>query len=162
MNFVKHFFVGSPEEWVHGRFTRYGRGVFDGPVAEAKVGRGIRVSGSEEYCNAVGFVVVDSCPGLFDVSGSVVGKGDFRGLLRDAGVAFKDKSKKGFYAVEVSGELSSEVLKRVYLSAGDASVLLSLKSVGDKAFGLKCKKKLPKPGGGRILISLSRAWGWTH
>ncbi|MCX6695227.1 MAG: hypothetical protein NTU61_02890 [Candidatus Altiarchaeota archaeon] len=147
MNFVKDFFVGSPEDWVHQRFVRYGRGVFDGPVLEAKVGKVIKVSGSEEYCNIVGFVVVDSCPGLFSVSGSVVGKSDFRGLLKDASVPFKDKSKKGVYTVEVSGELSSDALKKVYLSSGDAAVLLTLKSVGNKDYGMKCKKKLPKPGG---------------
>jgi len=158
MNFIKRFFSGGVGDWVHGRFTRYGRGVFVGPIVEAKVGRTIKVSGSEDYCNILGFVVVESCPGLFSVNGSIVGKSDFRGVLKESGLPFKDKSKKGLYSVEVSGDLSSDALRKVYVNSKDASVLLSLKSVGDKDFSLKCKKKLPKPGGKKdddfVMVSL--------
>jgi len=147
MDLVGQLFSGNPGGWVHGKFIRYGRGAFDGPEIAVKVGKAVKVSGSEEYCNAIGFVIVASCPGSFEVSGSVVGKDDFRGLLRDAGIAFKDKSKKGLYSVEVSGEFSSDALNGVYSSAGGVSVLLSLKSAGGRDYSLKCKKKLPKPGG---------------
>jgi len=147
MDFIRRFFVGTPEEWVHGRFTRYGRGVYDGPMLDVKVGKVIKVRGSEEYCNTLGFVIAISCSGLFNVTGSITGKSDFRGLLAGLGVEFKDKSKKGVFNVEVSGELSSDTLSKIYSQVGDAAILLSLKSTADKDFSLKCKKKLPKPGG---------------
>ena len=144
MDFIKQLLLGSPDEWVHGRFVRYGKGVFEGPAASAKVGKSIKVSSSEEYCNTLGYVIASSCGGLVSVSGAIVGKSDFRILLRGAGIEFKDKSKKGLFNVEVSGDVSSDALKKVYASAADASVLLTLKA-GE--FSLKCKKKLPKPGG---------------
>ncbi|MFH1403346.1 MAG: hypothetical protein ABIH11_03665 [Candidatus Altiarchaeota archaeon] len=147
MHFIRGIFGGSVGDGAHGFFTKYGRGDFSGPVLGVKVGKGVlRVTGSPEYCGGVGWVLAGSVEGSLDVSGCIYSRVDFRGALSGLGVDFLDKTKKGYYTVELDSELDSGVLKGVYESVGDGFPLLNVK--GDKPWSLSSGKKLPKPGGG--------------
>jgi hypothetical protein len=146
MHFIRQLFTGSMEEWVHGFFTRYGRGVFNGPVLGVRRGKGVvKVDGSPEYCSSVGWILASSCQGVLNVSGSIYSKTDYRDAVRGLGVEFEDKTRKGYYTVNIKGVLDAGVLKGVYEAVPDGFILLSVK--GERPWNLKSGKKPPKPGG---------------
>ncbi|MFH0862775.1 MAG: hypothetical protein V1875_07095 [Candidatus Altiarchaeota archaeon] len=148
MHYVKQLFQGKPEEWVHLQFTRYGRGLFDGPYVEVDAGKDIKFKGSVEYSTVLGQLAA-SGGGDFKVEGAIYAKKDFRDDLRGLGVEFDDKSKvkRSFFVAELSGDFPSAVLVDIYSKVPHATVLLNFAGAGGK---FKCKKKPPKPGGEKV------------
>jgi hypothetical protein len=144
MHYIRQFFTGDVEGWVHDLFTRYGRGDFLGPVCEAEVKKSVKFKGSFEYISAFGEAVCSIGEDL-SVDGGLFSKEDFRPMLDGLGVDYSDKSKpkKGAYAVEINGVYPSSVVYDIFSRAPYAQPFLNLKC--GKA-SLKCKKKPPKPG----------------
>jgi hypothetical protein len=148
MQYVKQLFEGSPPEWVHLLFTRYGRGLFDGPAAEVEVGKDIKFKTTVEFSTYFGYLAA-SCGGDFSVEGAIYAKKDIRDGLNSLGIEFDDKSKpkQGFFVAQIKGTYPGDVLARMYDLMPHATVLLQLTGAGVK---LKCKKKPPKPGGEKV------------
>jgi hypothetical protein len=145
MHYVKQIFGGVPEDWVHERFVRYGRGEFEGPIVSvAKSGKGVKVSASWEYASAL-VEVLASAGGTLEVKGSVFARRDISGALKDFLAVSKEKKKKGLYSADVVGELDADAFKGLLGMIPDAILLLDASAGRSK---VKCKKKPPKPGSG--------------
>ncbi|MBU0762220.1 MAG: hypothetical protein KKD39_04290 [Candidatus Altiarchaeota archaeon] len=144
MHYIRQFFTGNVEGWVHDFFTRYSKGEFLGPVCEVEVKKSIKFKGSVEYSNVFGEMVCLT-GGVCKVEGAIFAKEDFRPTLEGLGIEFTDKSKvkQGFYVAEVKGEYPAEVLSGMYGKISFSQALLNLKC---GSASLKCKKKPPKPG----------------
>jgi hypothetical protein len=144
MHYITQIFKGDVEEWVHERFVRYGRGVFDGPVLSIKkTPKALKVSGSWDYATALaGFL--GETHGSIQVKGSVFAKRDLP-ELKDFLAVSKEKKKKGLYSADVSGELVADAFVGLLAMAPDAIFLLDASSGKSK---VKCKKSLPRPGSG--------------
>ena len=146
MHYVKGFFSGEVPEWVHERFVRYGRGVFNGPRISVKVRKDVKVSATIEYVNILGELIARNAEGPIKVSGMVYAKREVEPTLKDFFSISKAKSSKGLYSAEVAGEVSGEELTGLCGMLSDAFLLLDVTAGKQK---LKCrKKKLPKPGSG--------------
>ena len=134
------------EDSSHGFFTKYGRGEFNGPVLTVKQGKGaFKVSGTPEYCSMIGEIIASSASCDFDVKGSIFSKSDFRDDIREIGLDFEDKTKKGYFIANFKSVIEPGLLKPVYQAIPDGYVFLSLK--GDKPWSINAGKKPPKPGG---------------
>jgi len=145
MHYIKQILKGNPDDWVHERFIRYGRGEFEAAILSVKkTGKGVKVSGSWEYASAL-VEVLASAGGTIEVKGSVFARRDISGALKDFLAVSKEKKKRGRYSADVSGELDADAFKGLIGMIPDALVLADA-SCGKNR--VKCKKKPPKPGSG--------------
>ncbi|MBD3262566.1 MAG: hypothetical protein GF334_13010 [Candidatus Altiarchaeales archaeon] len=146
MHYLKSLCVGEPSTWVHDFFVRYSRGEFEGPFLCCKVKKDVKVKASYEWATYLGDLVVSDVDCDFKVDGGIYGKRDFRPVLDELGLEYKDSSKKGFFQVKIRGEVPAAVLRRVYGGLEDVFVLLSLVPREKVSARIKCGKKPPKPG----------------
>jgi len=143
MHYIKEIFLGKPVDYIHGQFTRYGKGMFEGPALVVKKGSTIKVEGSIHYANVLGELIAAAADQNLNVSGSIYAKRDIKIPLE-----IKNKKAKGdLHTAEVRETIHSDALKMVYNDYKDAYILLEL-SADSGGWKLKCKKKPPKPGGG--------------
>ncbi|MBM3309346.1 MAG: hypothetical protein FJY77_03745 [Candidatus Altiarchaeales archaeon] len=142
MHYIKEVFLRKPIDHMHGMFTRYGRGAFEGPTLTVNNGPVIKVDGSIHYANILGEVIVESSLQEYSVSGAIHAKRDIKVPLK----AGRQAVKAGLHSVEVEDTIHSDGLKMVYNDFKDAYILLSLTASSGK-WKLSCKKKPPKPGG---------------
>lgn len=139
MNFIKEIFQGdSGQDYIHQKFTRYGRGEFQGPVIYLKRNSRIKVNGSVDYVNILGELILKNSGGEVEVSGNILSRKEIKSEL-----ILKSRKKQGFFNSELKGDFPLSELLRLYEESREACFLLDLKS---QVFKLKTKKKPPKPG----------------
>lgn len=142
MNYIKEIFLGKPVDYIHGTFTRYGRGTFEGPAIKIKNGAVIKAEGSIHYANILGQLIVENTEQEFNVSGLIHARREIKVPLKTG----KKTSKGELHVTEVNDKIHSDGLKMVYNDYKDAYILLELNPTSGN-WKLKCKKKPPKPGG---------------
>jgi hypothetical protein len=143
MNYIKEIFLGKPIDYMHAQFIRYSKGTFQGPTLVIKNGSSIKADGSIHYANILGEIIVKNSPQEFNASGTINAKREIK-IPMDV----KKKTKKSdLHTVEVKETIHSDGLQMIYSDYKDANILLELNGNSGK-WKLKCKKKLPKPGGG--------------
>ncbi|MBD3352272.1 MAG: hypothetical protein GF364_12365 [Candidatus Lokiarchaeota archaeon] len=144
--------------YVHRHFTRYSKGVFDGPAVKFKRTKSkIYVDGSFEYENAITLIAANLLPedynDKFKITGAIYGAGDFTKLLRDIGLNWEvskstGKTKNFRCKIQPSDEilLNKEQLKDlITIVSPKCYVLLSFKTTNDEPIKLTTKKKPPRP-----------------
>ena len=142
MHYIKEIFLGKPVDYMHNQFTRYGRGVFEGPRLTVKNGPVIKAEGSIHYVNILGELIVQNSSQEFKVDGTINAKREIKVPLNTG----KKNNKGDLHSVEVKDDIHSDGLKMIYNDYKDGNILMSLKQASGK-WKLACKKKLPKPGG---------------
>jgi hypothetical protein len=143
MSFLASLVLGQPDERAHSIMTRYGRGTFDGPAAEAGVsGKKIKISASYLYLPILGQLVAERSEGEIDVRGTVVSKTDVTDDLEQHGLEVPSSSKRGGYKLKVEGTLSPQQLLALYEDLWDVAILVKLKARG---FSLSPGSSVPKP-----------------
>lgn len=144
MHYVKQLFEDDIDDWVHERFVRYGRGMFDGAYLSVKsTGKGLKLSGSWDYAGGLVDILSNSS-GSVKLKGAVFAKRDLSDVLSDFFELSKEKKKKSLYSAVVSGEVDCDALKGLVSMVPDAYLLLTGWCGKNK---IKAKNKLPKPGG---------------
>jgi hypothetical protein len=157
MHFIKEIFLGKEiSEGTHKKFTRYGRGTFDGPSINIKKSDDvIKVEGSIDYVGLLGEIILKNFKNFkenFSCSGKIFSKEDKKGVIEDEGgiEIVKSRKKLGSFTYEIKGLFSSEKLLRLYEKLNkDSYLLLDLNSSTDgkkKKWSLKTKKTPQKPG----------------
>jgi hypothetical protein len=143
MNFISGIVEGSADERVHSILTRYGRGTFGGPAAEAEVsGRRLKVSASYLFVPILGGVLAGSCREDLTVSGVIVSKVDTAEAIEDHGLEILDVKKRGGFKYKVGGTLSPDELAALYDGLPEAAVLVKAKAKG-RSLGVG--SSIPKP-----------------
>lgn len=143
MHFIKDFFNGDSNEHAHGRFTRYGRGTFDGPTSSAKTGKSVKLESTIDYSNVIGEAIAANSTEPVNVTGIIISKQTLDDRLEAVGVNSSVKKRKGSYTAQVKDTVMADTLVALYRNMEDAYILLNLDS---DAGSLKCKTKPPKPG----------------
>jgi hypothetical protein len=139
MNFIKEIFRGDPgQDYIHPKFTRYGRGEFLGPIISLKKTSRIKVNGSVDYVNILGELILKNSSGDVKVSGNIFSRKEINSEL-----ILKSRKRKGLFNSELKGCFPSSELLKLYEEFREGYFLLDLESQG---FKLKTKKKPPKPG----------------
>lgn len=151
MHFIAEILKGDGvSDYVHQRFTRYGRGSFDGPVIVLKKAKNaIKVNSTEDYVNVLGETITRNIEAdSIGVKGKIICKRDIKSILDESniGVSKISHKKAGLYTYEVDCETSRDKLAIIYSKIPDAHVLIDLTL--EKPWKLKCKKAPPKPGSG--------------
>ncbi|MFH0861207.1 MAG: hypothetical protein V1921_08390 [Candidatus Altiarchaeota archaeon] len=144
MNLIKSILEGRSDEWIHQRFTKYGKGEFKGPSVDVKVSKDVKLSATVDYVTLLEWVAAKNCSDDLNVNGTIIAKEDLKGKI-DAFEVGRTSNKKGVYTAEVSGTIKAEALREAYDRIPGAYFLLNLTSKGCK---IKTKTKLPKPGSG--------------
>ncbi|MBN2250914.1 MAG: hypothetical protein JW724_02415 [Candidatus Altiarchaeota archaeon] len=142
MHHIKDLFNGDQDqEYIHRKFVRYSKGVYDGPaISLKKTSNSIKIRGSFDYADALAGTILVNSAGKVRVSGSVFSREPVKSDL-----AVKTKKKPGAYTTELKGEAEAEELSGLYRENKDATFLIDLES---DALKMKTKKKPPKPGAG--------------
>jgi len=143
MHFTKEIFSNSVSDWIHPVFVRYGKGTFNGPVLRLNKGKGIKVKGSIDYCNTLGYIIANSANANLEINGKIIAKRDFSNDLRGIVNLKKFSKEGGLFSAEITDMISSKNLKNIYEKIPDAYVLIDISA---NPFKLKSKKSLPKPG----------------
>lgn len=150
MHFIKKIFLSQDSpEGTHQKFSRYGRGTFEGPFIRIKKrGKSIRVTGSPEYVGILGEIILRNSQVDFLSSGKIFSRKDRKALLEEEGVKIRKEKKKGsVFIYEIKGLFSSKKLLRIHEKVNDGYIFLDLLPSMDKKRGnLKTKKIFPKPG----------------
>lgn len=144
MHIIKQIFSDNLEDWVHQRFIRYSRGEFGGPLLGVKItSNALKVNASADYATVLGNAIAKGADHV-ELKGTIIAKREIEPLVREVLNITKSAARKGLYTLEVLGSLSGSELCELYEKIPDANFLLDITSDKQK---LKCKKKLPKPGG---------------
>lgn len=152
MHFIKEIILLGQKisEETHEKFTRYGRGEFDGPsISIKKLGNLLKINGSIDYINIIGEIILkNSKQSHFSISGKIFSKDDRISSELEKGEIkiLKYGKKLGTSAFDLNGTYPSEKILKIYENFGNkAHILLNLKSK-DRKWSLKSKKNLPKLG----------------
>ncbi len=143
MNFLVGLLSGHADDPTHSVIARYGRGVFQGPAAEANVSGGkLKVSGSYLYVPVLGQLLADRCGAGITVQGVVVSKADIVSQLEGHGLEVIEVKKRGGFKYTVQANLSGSLLHRLYEDLWEPAVLLKSRGAG---FSLTTSQSIPKP-----------------
>jgi len=143
MNFLLSLLSGQADEPTHSAIGRYGRGVFQGPAAEANVsGSKLKISGSYLYVPVLGQLLADRCAADVAVQGVVISKADIQPQLEGHGLEVMDVKKRGGFKYAVAANLSGSQLHRLYEDLWESAVLLKSRGSG---FSLNTSQSIPKP-----------------
>lgn len=146
MNFLKEILHGNPDrDYIHQKFVRYGRGEFEGPaITVKKTGNSIKVNGSYDYSNILGWIIAKNSDQDLKISGSIISRNLTEVSLEGYGIKpVKSRKKSGIFTFDINGVFSSGSIKNLYEDLKDSAILFDISSEKES---LKTKKKLPKPG----------------
>jgi hypothetical protein len=143
MNHIKEILSGNQDqEFIHQKFVKYSKGNF---VAAAlnlkKAGDKLKVKGSCDYSDVVGYILAKASSGPVKVSGAIASKKEIKTTLPLA----KGKKRLGVVTTEIKTDLDAKDLVALYEQNPEAHLLIDIESSAGK---LKTKKKPPRPGGG--------------
>ena len=143
MNFLAGLILGPVDDAIHSAMTRYGRGTFEGPGADASVkGKKLTASGSYLYVPILGQTLASISDDEIAVRGLIVTKTDITEVLEDHGLDVLDIKKRGGYKFRVEGNLSPPGLYELYDDLWDVGVLLKAKA---PKMSLSPGSTVPKP-----------------
>jgi hypothetical protein len=142
MNFLAGLILGEVDDRIHSVMTRYGRGTFAGPAAEAsESGKRLKIAGSYLYVPALGHLLADRCESDLSLQGNIVSKVDIAEEIEARGLQVLDAKKRGGYKYKVSGEVSPPQLHNLHDELYEAALLLKVKA---KGFSLTTGSSVPK------------------
>ena len=143
MNHVKEIIAGNQDqEFIHQKFVKYSKGNFEAAaLVLKKAGEKLKVKGSCDYSDVVGYILAKAATGSVKVSGAIASKKEIKTSIPLA----KGKKRLGVVTTEIKTDLDAKDLVVLYEENPDAHILIDIESSAGK---LKTKKKPPRPGGG--------------
>jgi len=148
MHFIKSIFSESKvPEYVHNKFTRYGKGEFTGPFVDIKKSKSFfEIKGSVDYVEVVGRIIAKNATTPLNISGRIFTK---RKDMKEKILPYLNikKFKEGLLSVyEIEkGSYEKDKLSKIYDEIQDGYLIFEISSEDGK-FSIKPKKNLPKPG----------------
>ena len=143
MNFLFSLISGQPDDRVHSVMVRYGRGLYEGPAANASVsGKKIKVSGSYLYVPILAKLLADQCEHDLSVQGMIISKTELTEEIEDHGLEILEVKKRGGFKYKVAGNLLPSEFKALYEDLWEAAVLTKAKA---KGVAFSPAAKIPKP-----------------
>ncbi len=143
MNFLLALISGQSNDHAHSIMARYGRGIFEGPVAQASAsGNKLKISGSYLYTPVLAQLLSDRCDSDLAVQGLVLSKDRVDDKLKLHGLEIDDVTKRGGYKYKVSAEISPGRFGTIYDALWDFAVLLKAKARG---YSYSTGSSVPKP-----------------
>lgn len=152
LNNYKHFITriiqGDVDEFVHLKFSRYGRGTFPGPAIQLDIRKNkLVMSASFLYEDFAGAFLAHFLPSgkHFKVGGNIFAYQDLSPELSNIVPSISMKKDKNFYKATLQTELSSEKIKELYSLLGERCyILISIKPHQGMFPKLQIKKSIPK------------------
>jgi hypothetical protein len=136
MDFIHRVFENDVDDYVHGKFIRFGKGTYEGKaIINLMKGKQIKISSSFEYGNDY-FFLLCNLSDLLEFDGVVLSKDPI-----ESGILKNGKKKAGGWVYEIKGEYSCEEISKVL-----SECYYILTNVNGDGIEFKAKKKLPKPG----------------
>jgi len=156
MDIIEHPKIADPARSapaVHKHFTRYSKGVFDGPIAKiAQSKTGLTLSCSFEYEDELLRIAAEFCPDQeIAVSGKLIGSDDFSDLVKKYGLGEawlpeKSKGETQNFNVEVEEQkIKTDVLRKISEEFPARLYALLTFASNDGTVKLTTKKTPPRP-----------------
>jgi len=138
MDFIHKVFVGDIDDYVHGKFVRFGKGIFKNrALINLMKTSQVKISGSFEYGNDFVDLICKLSRGKnISFKGIVLSKEPISNPILKNGA-----KKSGVWNYELIGDLPCNEIEKVLKDC--YSILVDIQGNGIE---LKSKKKLPKPG----------------
>jgi hypothetical protein len=142
MNFIKQIAQGKPDDTVHKKLARYGKGEYDrGLLLITKGKKDLKIKASWDWANDLFGIIADHIKKSAEVKGKIIAPRDFKSELNMES-SFSKWGK--MYTAEIEANLNAEQIRSIYEKFKNDFLLLNIKS---DDFKLSVKSSIPKPGG---------------
>jgi len=142
MNFIKQIAQGKPDDTVHKKLARYGKGEYDrGLLLITKGKKDLKIKASWDWANDLFGIIADHIKKTAEIKGKIIAPRDFKSELNMES-SFSKWGK--MYTAEIEATLNAEQIKSIYEKFKNDFLLLNVKS---DDFKLNVKNSIPKPGG---------------
>ncbi|MDP2906561.1 MAG: hypothetical protein Q8O03_01330 [Nanoarchaeota archaeon] len=142
MNFIKQIAQGKPDDTVHKKLARYGKGEYDrGLLLITKGKKDLKIKASWDWANDLFGIIADHIKKTAEIKGKIIAPRDFKSEL-DMESSFSKWGK--MYTAEIEATLNADQIRSIYEKFKNDFILLNVKS---DEFKLSVKNKIPKPGG---------------
>ena len=148
MHFISKILRDTIDESVHRAFLRYGKGEYEGPVAEISIEKSgmVKIRSNHLYQDLIASVFVTHVPvDTVSVSGIVLGYEPLDEMIAALGIEadpFKKKPRTQLFQSKIAGVYPVKQVASLYNDIGeDALIFCSLST--DKAWSHKSKTKIP-------------------